>query len=321
MPGARPEPRRRRQRAVATVMAVVVAGAAAVAKWPHAWWWLIVATAAAAALATPAVSAVTSAAERRADTSRRIRTGFQDTTGNDGGVLPDVAHANLETRVHRAVLPIPYIPRDEEDQVRQYLLAGKPVLIVGSSMAGKTRMASAVIAKMFGSKFVIIPDSKTALASLDAADIPIEGTVVWLDDIDRLIGTDGITDGALRRLAGANVVVATIRATEYDRYQPTDQLRRPEWDVLSIFEHVFISRKLSAREQQSLATLVEDPQIRERIHQIGIGEYAGAAGRIAEALRLGAVGTDGIGYAQFSVPLTGGKAELFALSLDRCLRI
>ena len=145
-------------------------------------------------------------------------------------------------------------------------------------MVGKTRMAATVIADMFGSKSAIIPDSKTAFASLDAADVPIEGTVVWLDDIDRLIGTGGITDGAVRRLAAANVVVATIRASEYDRYQPTDQLRPPEWDVLSVFEHIFINRKLSDGEQQSLAGLVEDPQIRERIRQTGIGEYAGAAG-------------------------------------------
>ena len=168
MPGARPRARRGRQRAVASVIAVVVvAGATAVAKWPHAWWWLIAATAVAAALATPAVSAVTSAAERRSDTARRIRTGLQGTIGNDGGRLPNVAHANLEARVHRAVLPIPYIPRDEEDQVRQHLLAGNPVLIVGSSMVGKTRMAAKVIAEMFGFKSAIIPDSKTALASLD----------------------------------------------------------------------------------------------------------------------------------------------------------
>ena len=298
MPGARPNPRRRRKRTEATVIAaVVVAGAAAVAKWPHAWWWLIVAATAAGALTIPVVSAVINAAERRSDTAMRVRTQLQGTTGHDGGRLSDVAHTNLEARVHRAVLPIPYIPRDEEGQIRQRLLTGNPVLIVGSSMVGKTRMAAVVITDMFGSKLVIIPDSKTALSSLDAADISIEETVVWLDDIDRLIGTDGITDGALRRLAKDNVIVATIRATEYDRYQPTDERRPPEWDVLSVFEHVFVSRNLSDKEQQTLAEVVEDPKIRKQIGEIGIGEYTGAAGHIDEALRLGAAGTGGVGYA------------------------
>ena len=65
-------------------------------------------------------------------------------------------------------------------------------------MVGKTKMAATVVRDMFRTRPVVIPDSKNALASLDAADIPLDGAVVWLDDIDRLIGADGITDGTLR---------------------------------------------------------------------------------------------------------------------------
>ena len=121
-------------------------------------------------------------------------------------------------------------------------------------MVGKTKMAARVIAEEFGSWPVAIPDSKTALADLDAKDAELQGSVIWLDDIDRLIGTGGITDGALRRLAAAgNVIVGTIRAKAYDRFRPSDQLRLPEWDVLSVFEHVFISRDLTQKEQERLA--------------------------------------------------------------------
>ena len=102
------------------------------------------------------------------------------------------------------------------------------------------------------------------------------------------MGAGGITDGALYRLVGAgNVIIGTIRAAEYDRFQPTDQLRLPEWDALSAFERVFIGRELSDAEQKRLADAVSDPGVRERIRQIGVGEYAGAAERIAETLRLG----------------------------------
>ena len=73
-------------------------------------------------------------------------------------------------------------------------------------------------------------------------------SVIWLDDIDRLIGAGGITDGALRRLAAAgNVIVGTIRARAYEQLRPSDQLRLPEWDVLGVFEHVFISRDLTPK--------------------------------------------------------------------------
>jgi hypothetical protein len=33
---------------------------------------------------------------------------------------------------------------------------------------------------------VAIPDSKTALSDLDARDVTLQDSVIWLDDIDRL---------------------------------------------------------------------------------------------------------------------------------------
>jgi tetratricopeptide (TPR) repeat protein len=102
----------------------------------------------------------------------------------------------------------------------------------------------------------------------------------------------------LRRLAGAgNIIVGTIRARAYDQFRPSDQLRFPEWDVLSVFEHVFISRDLSQKEQERLARAVDDPDVRDRIRTVGLGEYVGAARQVAEALKLGAAGTDPLGYA------------------------
>ena len=122
--------------------------------------------------------------------------------------------------------------------------------------------------------------------------------MIWLDDIDRLIGTGGITDGTLRRLVSSgNVIVGTIRARAYDQLQPSDQLRLPEWDVLSVFEHVFIRRDLSEKEQEQLAHTVADLDIQNRIRTVGLGEYVGAARQVAEALKLGAAGTDPLGYA------------------------
>ena len=124
---------------------------------------------------------------------------------------------------------------------------------------------------------LVIPDSKTTFAKLDAADLSPEGCVIWLDDIDHLIGADGIFSGALQRLAQAgNVIIGTIRSAEYDRIQPTDQLRPPEWDVISGFEWIFISRELSQGEEDRLDAVVADPGIRARIRNIGIGEYVGA---------------------------------------------
>jgi tetratricopeptide (TPR) repeat protein len=266
----------------------VAAGAAVVAAWPHVWLWVVVVVSVTAAGVAAAQPNLAAAQQRWADTARVFRSGLQGTRGRAGNVLPLAAEADLGARVHRAVFKLPYVHRDAEDEVRLHLTAGRPVLLVGSSMVGKTRMAGMLIRDMFPVRGVVVPDTREALASLDAADVVVRDSVIFLDDINRLVGVGGITDGALHRLVAAgNIVIGTIRAAEYDRFQPTDQLRPPEWDVLSAFERVFIPRDLSEAEQQRLAEAVSDPGIRMRIQQVGLGEYAGAAERIAEALRLG----------------------------------
>jgi tetratricopeptide (TPR) repeat protein len=283
---------------LAVVGMIIAGGAAAVAKWPHGWWWLVAIAAVAAAVAPPALAALSQGSQRRQEMRRVARAGLQGIIGAEEGKLPAAGTADLEARVHESVLPIPYIHRDEEDTIRAHMRVGRPVLLIGSSMVGKTKMAARVIAEEFGSWSVAIPDSKTALADLDAKDVALQGSVVWLDDIDRLIGPGGITDGSLRRLAATgNIIVGTIRARAYDQFQPSDQLRPPEWDVLSIFERVFISRDLTRREQERLAGAVADPDIRDRIRTVGLGEYVGAARQVAEALKLGAAGTEPLGYA------------------------
>ena len=119
---------------VTAIGVIIAAGAVAVAKWPHAWWWLIVVTAAAAA-ATAAAPGVLAAVSTAASGGREVAR----TIGADGGRLPAAADAGLEARVHPTVLAVPYIRRDPEEVICGHLRQGRPVLLVGSSMVGKTR--------------------------------------------------------------------------------------------------------------------------------------------------------------------------------------
>lgn len=153
-------------------------------------------------------------------------------------------------------------------------------------MVGKTRIAVTLVKDMLPTCDLLIPDSKDALVSLGAR-ATLRDSVIFLDDVDRLIGAGGITQSAFRHLAEGNIIIGTIRALVYDTYQPTDRLRLPEWDVLSMFERIFVSRDLSPAEQGRLREVVDDASTRERILRTGIGEYVGAADRISEALLLG----------------------------------
>jgi hypothetical protein len=195
--------------------------------------------------------------------------------------------ALLEMRVHRAVFSLPYIPRDAEEEVRRYLRDGHPVLLVGPSMVGKTRLAAMLITAAFADRECLIPETKEELARLGAAHVKTQGTVILLDNIERLLGTGGITQAEFYGLAERNAIFGTIREREYDGYIPTNQLRPLEWDVLSMFSRVFLDRRLSPQEEERLRNAVDDAALCDRIIRTGIGEYVGAAEYVAEALRTG----------------------------------
>lgn len=300
-----------------SVAVALMAFAVAVAqKWPGAPWWLLMASSALAAAGPQLLTGVRDARTRRRARGQVLRSAVQQIRGPDGQDLPLVEATDLETRVHRAVLAIPYVRRDAEEQVRRHVRVHQPVLLVGPSMVGKTRLAAEVVATECASLPVVIPDSKDALTRLDAEDAPPQNAVIWMDDVEDLITSGGITDGRLRRLvADGNVLVATIRAEEYDRLQPTSELRSPEWDVLGVFERVILGRELSSSEQERVEELINDAAIRERIQAVGIGEYVGAAYRIRECLDLGGSGVGGatgLGYA-----LVLGAADWHRCGLTR----
>ena len=284
--------------AVLLAALVVAAAVAAALKWPGVRWWVPVALAGLAA----AVAGVTPLwlrwREQRAATASVVRRSVLATGGAAGDRLPTVGAVDLRTLgVHAAVEDIPYVPRpNKERDVREHLLAERPVLLVGSSMVGKTRLAAEVVQDLYSDRPIVIPDTATALADLDRADVVLRNHVIWLDDLDRFLTGGGVTGGLVQRLARDNIVVATLRAREWGRLQPTDQLRPPAWDVLTIFEMVTLDRDRDQPNAEDLATAVPDAEVRDRIGRIGIGEYVGAAQHIADRLSLGAQ-SHPLGYA------------------------
>src|SRR5690349_9515091 len=123
--------RRHLKAGIAWAGAVAIAGASAVRLWPHVRWWLVALTAALAVLVPLLVSLWTEALAHRAETARLVREQLQGTGGRVGDEPPIVGSADLGTRVHRAVVAIPYVRRDKEEEVRELLKSGRPVLLVG----------------------------------------------------------------------------------------------------------------------------------------------------------------------------------------------
>jgi TPR repeat protein len=201
-----------------------------------------------------------------------------------------------EFGVHDPVVELDYVPREREADAQRILDQGKPLLALGGSMAGKTRMAVELLRRRCPDRPVLIPDRTSVVADLDRRGGYLSGGVLWLDDLERYLREGGLTVGMLDRvLAGGNLVVATMRAAAYQDYLPTGQLRPPGSDVVEWFTRVWLDRTPTPGETAELDR-IGDPGLRDRIGRYGLAEYVGGAHYAVEQLRVGAA-AQSLGYA------------------------
>lgn len=298
---------------VLIVVSALIIGTAIGAIKAHSLAWLVPVAAVIAALVPWVSSEIEATNLRRDQVAEFIRRHLRSAPETGIGELPIVADLTLEDLgVHRAVLTVPYIHRDCEPRIRSLLESGLPVLLIGASMAGKTMTTATLIRDLYSQRKVAFPDSKDTLASLDSIENMLNDAIIWLDDINRFIGAGGITADALQRLTEkGNVVIATIRAREYNRYLPSSDVKSPEWDVLKTFQNVFLDRQLSAAEKERVADVLDDDITAARISSVGLGEYVGAAELIDQSLKLGP-SVSPVGYA-----IVLGAADWRKVGIDR----
>lgn len=195
----------------------------------------------------------------------------------------------------------PYVPRDLDGDLRERLASGGFILLVGDSTAGKTRAAAEAVAVTLPNHTLIAPQDRTSLPYAVERASQLAQSVLWLDELERWLGADGLTPSRVQRLlneAGRHrVVVATIRASELDRYTHTDEGSRPTTkfvlDTLALAQRIDVRRLWSQGERNRAAARTWDPRITEALDhsdRFGVAEYLAAG---PELLHLWGAARDG----------------------------
>lgn len=194
--------------------------------------------------------------------------------------VQDVSLRRLGVHPARPEVEVSYLRRAVEAELISALEGDEPVLVVGHSMAGKTRMTAEVVRERFGNRLILIPDPEDGLSRVftglaGPAALP-QRVVVWLDDLDRYLAGDGLRVEWLDKLQerGA-LIVATMRASEHARYEPDSQIRPPQAQLLERFRVVRLDPDDDSGERRQLANQVEEQSLREGIARHGLGEYIG----------------------------------------------
>jgi len=184
-----------------------------------------------------------------------------------------------------------YVPRDIDEELREQLTAGGFLLLVGDSTAGKSRTAFEAMAAALPGHLLIWPASRDAVPAALAHAAESPRCVVWLDDLERFLGSDGVTVAQVNRLLVGGkqhrVILATIRTAERQRLlsegagtsAEAHQMLRENHLVLVQARDIRVSRMFSGPELDRARGLAGDRRIAEALAHsgaYGIAEYLAA---------------------------------------------
>ena len=229
------------------------------------------------------------------DTERDVRRLSMRTQDQESARAPIAKDLELKAwGVHTSLVSTPYLPRDAEAEVVEAIVKC-PVLIVGSSMSGKTRMAVEVIKANHPDKPVLIPDPPDGVATIINAGEKPKHHVIWLDDLERYLqDPNNLKTRWIEDLQeNGNIVIATMRANQYEMFMPNENDPRTQWETLQRFHKIYLSDELSERQRLAARS---SPSFSAGILKYGLGTYLGGGYLAAERLRIGRA-TNPIGWA------------------------
>ena len=268
------------------VAAGIAALAGAIGQWPVPSWALLAVSIAAVALGT-AVQVI-----KAGQGARDTRRGLTEATARfltPKGELPLVK--DVETTafgVNPARVSVEYLDRQAQGALMRLLSDCVPTLLLGDSLAGKTRMAAEIVSRHYSDWHVWLPQVPAGPAAFFAVhEARLERTVVFLDELQRFLAPGQVFDAEwLDRLAGSgNRVVAMMRSSEYENFLPRGEAKHEHWDVLQRFEKIWLADQDAERAE--LAAQIDDARTREGVARYGLGQYIGGADIALERLHAG----------------------------------
>ena len=198
-----------------------------------------------------------------------------------------VSHKDLYSlRVHRSNRNdiTDFVHRDIQDQLVKHLRNRIPVLIEGTSMAGKTRLAIETIRSQWPSTYCWFPLGPGDIEELlNSNQQPPPESVIILDDLDRFLSNQSLTLGQLNRWVNNScIIVATMMHSQYVKHSDRSNEKVVGWDVVNRFERLTLSPSLSTKELNDVRHTSYVNQL-SQIENVGLGPLLGCAEAVRTA--------------------------------------
>ena len=177
-----------------------------------------------------------------------------------------------------------FVHRDIQDQLVEHLRNRTPVLIEGTSMAGKTRLAIETIRSQWPSTYCWLPLGPGDIDELlNSNQQPPPESIIILDDLDRFLSNQSLTLGQLNRWVNNScIIVATMMHSQYVKHSDRSNEKVVGWDVVNRFERLTLSPSLSTKELNDVRHTSYANQL-SQIENVGLGPLLGCAEAVRTA--------------------------------------
>lgn len=179
----------------------------------------------------------------------------------------------------------PYIGRRIDGDLRDMLRQSGFVLLIGDSAAGKTRTAYEAVLAVQPDYTLVAPRDREAVPRAIEIAAGLPRCVLWLDDLYRLAGPEGLTNADIVRLLYVSplehrVILATMTVSELDKFGDLrdDANRRINQAVLENARFLLVDRRFDSEETERAMRLRADPRIAAALRhpEYGVPEYLAA---------------------------------------------
>ncbi|WP_414169578.1 hypothetical protein ACMATS_29150 [Streptoverticillium reticulum] len=220
----------------------------------------------------------------------------------------------------------PYVRRSVDDDLDALLSQGSGfVVLEGNSASGKTRTAYEALARSVevgGERAIVVAKDGISLRALISAGFRLENTVVWLDDLEKFVGADGLDEGLIRLFSGSGVLfVATLRSAAKGAMAsatagtPGRSLSTISKAVMAGATRIRIDRTLKDEEIRSIGRQRSDRRISmalDKSGHAGLAEFLAAGPAALERWRDGQDGASEVGAALISAAIDFRRAGYFS---------
>lgn len=228
----------------------------------------------------------------------------------------------------------PYIGRSKDGALRDLLTRSAFVLLIGDSATGKTRTAYEAVRAVLPDHTLVAPQDRDAVSAAIEIAASLPRCVLWLDDMYRLAGPEGLTSADAARLIDDpderhhRVILATITVSDLAKFtdRRDDANRRVNQAVLAQAHRIGLDRMFDKEELSRTRRLAGDPRIADALRhpEYGVPEYLAAGPELFDLWQAEILGggPHARGAALISAAIDCRRAQLYRpLSRDLIERL